>query len=1399
MKKMTARRCLALALTLLMVLGMMPTAWAFSPQVNDIRMYLDERNQHLSYGTKIEMTVGETLTLSIDPVPPSGSTEFTIDYRAGTGGTTDWISADSTTAKVEKINDADIASKFKLTALKAGTTQITRDILCTEVNPANSANPQTQVLHLAWTVEVKEALTSVTISDAPATATAGDTIQLTANPNVTDGTTYAWKTGNNSEIIGDADKQTVSVKVKEAGTATVEVTATNNSKSVSASATITVNAPVDTHKFTVAISSDNSAPTVGTGIILTAEVTPVSGATRPVQLIYDWKIDDNTIVEFTGSTNNTTCQARAHKAGTATVTLTVTDGTNSDNKASATYKIPVTSIPTSISLSQNTLKATTGSTRNNTLTANVTGTDSINVTWESSNTAVVDIQENQGRRVVLNFKQPGEAVITASINGQTAKCDVTVTGVRIDGTIPTLVVGETVDLPQVTLVELSGRVTWSGKTVSDRNIIRVNNNTTLTAVRPGVATLVATAGGVSAEIQVTVASNQAEDIRPSTTYGVNKPLAFNTLLSDFNDRCNATTHESLSYVTALQVTPKEGILHLGYRSPDDTGSGVAVTSNYYYDSKSGAKLSDITFAPSATYTGATATITYTGVSTGNRTFTGKIIVKLLDVNDQVAALTGTAGQPVKFGSRLFTQACQSATGQSLKYISFALPSENRGTLYYDYTDANNYGYKVAASDQFKLNQLDRLAFVPAEGYHGTVTIAYTGYSTSNTRFVGQIEVTVSQSRDDGPVYNTPQGSHVVFNDNQFNDYSRSMTGRTLSYIQFPSLPDVNQGVLYYNYRSSSSTGNRVYTNTSFYHNSRTPRINQIAFAPASGFVGTVEIPFNAWDEYGSRFSGILQVNVRGSGSGDLTYTCTVGSSVKLVSSHFNDLCLELTGKSLNYVTFTSLPSTSYGSLYSNRNNTSSSSGTRVNTSTKYYRNSLGNLSFWSTGGYTGTVDIPFVGHATGSDDETFTGTLTIEILSRGQGMLSYTADSKDPAVFDISDFNDLCWDETGKNLNYVLFDLPSSSQGTLYYNYSANSGSYSSKVSSSTRYYRSGGNLISRVSFVPASGYLGTTFVTFTGYANDGTRFDGTVQITVSAAAPDATVRYATSYAPITFSAEDFRRAYGSGTLSSVRFSSLPNGNDGRLYYQYTSPNHYSWEASTGTDYKASGSPALGSLTFVPRANFAGTVTIPYVATNTNNKTYTGQVVITVSAPTSSAYFTDMYGYSPAAIAAVDYLRENGVVQGMTSTQFAPKNSIRRGDFALMIYRAFNFSSASGVQSFADVSPNDYYAQAVNALRALNIVTGTGGNRFDPNGSVTRQDAMLMVQRALQVSGWNVSGGSGSLYYYPDYDQVSGYAENGLSAIVSLGLLPTDSGRLEPKSPLVRVDMAQVLHRALTY
>ena len=105
----------------------------------------------------------------------------------------------------------------------------------------------------------------------------------------------------------------------------------------------------------------------------------------------------------------------------------------------------------------------------------------------------------------------------------------------------------------------------------------------------------------------------------------------------------------------------------------------------------------------------------------------------------------------------------------------------------------------------------------------------------------------------------------------------------------------------------------------------------------------------------------------------------------------------------------------------------------------------------------------------------------------------------------------------------------------------------------------------------------------------------------------------------------------------------MPPTSTGYLYYRYTSPTQYERQALTGTSYYASGSSLISDLTFVPRAGYTGTVTIPYTGTNSNGSTFEGEVQITVSPSYSSAYFSDMSGYSDAQRAAVDYLRENGI------------------------------------------------------------------------------------------------------------------------------------------------------------
>ena len=1372
-------------------------------------------------GEAIKLTVGETVKLHPEIATDADKLKYELVFD-NSNGTTDWT-APSGASHISLITNGvypgttDTGS-CTIKGISVGTTTITR----TAGYRAKGSSDKPKIFTITWTVEVASGstttLTSVTVT-GPTEVEVGQEFTLTAacTPSNLGGVTYEWNipTTNSLEVKGSTDQPTLTLVAKSQNKITVTAEARYGTQTPvrSNQFTFEIKNPAPTYDFQVAITSDNQNPIVGNSFTLTAKATALTGSVLPANLDYIWSLEDPDagVVNIT-TANSNKCTVTVIKEGNFKVNLRVVDRSNSQNFSTATFDKTAALSPFSVTFPSPTRQGKTGDRL--TITAQVTGTYS-SVTWETSDSSVVEINGDKtttNSTVTLNLRRPGTATLTAtakSADGRTASaaCTIKVSGITIDGTVPDLVVNQTYALPRV-LLDGSPvtKVTWKSKDPNTAEITK--DGLSVRAVRTGKVTLTVTYGTggntYSADLEVVVLGNETRDI--TARAGVNKPLPFSDILSDLDSECRRLSNgSSIQYMTGLSVTPSQGILHLNYRSPDDTGSGVAATTNYYYGGSTGPKLSDITFVPNAAYTGTEAIIRFNIHAVNGTNLTGRIVVKLDDPEEQNAYLTGTAGQPVKFTSQIFTRACQHATGQSLKYISFSLPAANRGTLYYDYTSPSDYGYKVTGTDQFRVNQCEFLSFVPAEGFRGTVTLSYIGYSTSNSRFVGQIEIEVKQSLDNGPVYNTPQGTHVTFTDSPFNEYSRSMTGRDLDHLQFPSLPDSNQGTLRYNYRSNSSSGTLVTTGTSYYTSGtyRTARINQISFVPARDFTGTVEIPFNAWDKNNNRFSGVIQINVQGSGVGDIYYTCPSNSYVRLNGSDFNSLCRQLTSSSLHHIRFSSLPSTSLGALYTNRSS-SGSSGTRVTTGSTYSQSSISNMSYWAANGFTGTIDIPFVGY-TGSNENTsehFSGTLTIEVLSRGQeGYISYTADTKTPAVFQNTDFNDLSIDETGRNLNYVRFDLPASSQGTLYYNYSASSGSYSSKVSSTTNYYRnSGGSLLSRVSFVPAASFTGSASVPFTGYATDGSIFYGTVQILVTPASADATVNYSTGFAPVTFSANDFTRAYTRATLTSLRFTSLPASDEGHLYYQYVSPTQYSWQASTGTDYKVSGSPSISSLTFVPKAGFQGTVTIPYTASCSNNRTYTGQVLIRVSPSSSSLYFTDMNGYSAQAVAAVDYLYENRVVEGVSYDRFAPEQSIRRGDFALMLYRAFQFTAPSNVHApFTDFSSGDYYARAIDTLWDLGIVNGVGEGRFNPNGTVTRQDAMLMVQRALQTTGWSMGGGSGSLYYYSDRDQVSGYASDAMAAVVQMGLLPTDGGYLNPKSPLVRVDMAQVLHRSLTY
>lgn len=85
---------------------------------------------------------------------------------------------------------------------------------------------------------------------------------------------------------------------------------------------------------------------------------------------------------------------------------------------------------------------------------------------------------------------------------------------------------------------------------------------------------------------------------------------------------------------------------------------------------------------------------------------------------------------------------------------------------------------------------------------------------------------------------------------------------------------------------------------------------------------------------------------------------------------------------------------------------------------------------------------------------------------------------------------------------------------------------------------------------------------------------------------------------------------------------------------------------------------------------------------------------------------------------AVLWAAEKGITSGTTATTFSPDAVLTRDQTVTFLWRANSSPVVSG-NSFGDVAPDAYYANAVAWAVSEGITTGTGGNHFSPDAPCT--------------------------------------------------------------------------------
>ena len=747
------------------------------------------------------------------------------------------------------------------------------------------------------------------------------------------------------------------------------------------------------------------------------------------------------------------------------------------------------------------------------------------------------------------------------------------------------------------------------------------------------------------------------------------------------------------------------------------------------------------------------------------------------------------------------------------YISYVTVDASQGTLFDGYVSEGNTGSGVAGVHRYYYgasgsNQLEDVRFVPKSTYVGDALISYNGYyhytgengRVLNGNYTGRIYISVNK-RSSGVAYTT-DGEAVRFAADDFTAFSLAETGRAFRYISFTP-PDASKGTLYYNYRDEAiydavvTAGSRYYLDTG-------PMLSDVYFVPNSSYSGEFQLAFSGVDVAGIALNGSVTISVTAygpshsssaTGSADITYTVKEGRSVTLKSSDFDSLSRSRTGSALNYIRFNSLPSS--GTLYDNSYSYNTNNSNYYVAVNRTYP-SLNNIRYVADSGYNGTVTIPFVGLAQNGD--TFDGTVGFTVSQTATEPLHYTVDAGKRVYFIAEDFSDACYAATGYEINYIRFGfLPSSYNGTVY-------NGATSLAATNSSYYRSS---LNNLNFYAATDFNSTVYIPFTGYANgytssNGRLFSGTITIdasTVKTASEASTpiggttnaLTYYTTGPAVSLNLYDIQRSASSalsGTPATIALT-RPEG-AGSLCLDFVSP-----VRTAAFNYRQTYPFSDASrVSFLPEAGFSGTSRISYTVADAKGNSFMGNIYFVVTPPTTSRYFSDM-GNTKWAIPAVDFFRSYGTVFGNSRTGFGPNEAMRRGDFMLLLSRAFSFPGA-GTASFADVPTDKYYAAAIAGARSLGIVSGSETDKFYPEDGISRQDAALYLYRALRRAAGISPGTASDLAAFRDASDVSSYAVEAMGALVRLGVFDGDYGRLYPTATLTRAETMKILYYALT-
>lgn len=164
---------------------------------------------------------------------------------------------------------------------------------------------------------------------------------------------------------------------------------------------------------------------------------------------------------------------------------------------------------------------------------------------------------------------------------------------------------------------------------------------------------------------------------------------------------------------------------------------------------------------------------------------------------------------------------------------------------------------------------------------------------------------------------------------------------------------------------------------------------------------------------------------------------------------------------------------------------------------------------------------------------------------------------------------------------------------------------------------------------------------------------------------------------------------------------------------------------------------------------------------------------------------------------AIEELASRHIVKGTSPDYYSPYESLTRAQFSAMLVRSLGIDTSDVVNGvFKDVKAKDWFAKDVQALYETGIIRGVTATKFNPNSPLTRQQAALMLDRALDYL--KVEKSDSTTLDFKDANKISEEAKPAVATMQTLGIFSGKEGnKFDPHANLTRAEMAKVLQITL--